>query len=187
MNVIKNLITTLLLSSSLHAHSTCKCNLQAALHLIYHFPAGKEVITQAEAKGPISIYHAPFESISNAMWVATSRSIIVNSNHPRTFGQLVRSIFFEMHNAIANEQFAELDHLARQRLISKYDYIKAVEQLEYENAYKTAKLIDQAIREGYFPQDAFWPISTDFDTHFELQKRCGHSDWIAADYDSYEH
>ncbi len=183
----KYLLILFLLFSSLFAYPRCSTDLASALHAVYHFPEGRELLAQTEAEGPIQIYRAPFNSNSHAMWIGINRAIVINANSFRSFGEIVRSILFELHNAKTNSEFAYLDRLAHNRRISKSDYVKAVERLEHKNAYNTSRLIDRAISFGYFPSDAFWPIPSDFQAHYQVQKQAGHSRKIADTYDSLSH
>lgn len=174
----------LLVVGSLNAYPRCSPDMERAVRAVYHFPEGRKLLAEVEADGPIQIYRAPFNSNSHAMWVATDRAIVINANSHRSFGEVVRSIFFELHNALTNEQFAALDMRVRQKQIAKSDYVEAVERLEHQNAYNTSRAIDHAIRHGFFPQDSWWPIPADFHAHFQVQIESGHSAKIASSYDS---
>ncbi len=180
----KYLSLLFLLSSSLFAYPACSKDVEHAVHSIYHFPEGKALLEKVESEGPLQIYRAPFNSNSPAMWVPADRAIVLNTNSAHSYGEMIRSIFFELHNALTNSQFIHIDTLAQQHRISKADYVETVERLEHQNAYNTASAIARAIEHGYFPHDAWWPIPADFDTHFRVQKQSGHSAKIAATYDA---
>lgn len=182
--MMKYALILFLLCSSLFAYPTCSRDLESAVQMIYHFPEGKKLIEEVEAKGALRIYRAPFNSHSCALWSGDDRSIVINSNQSRTFGEIVRSIFFELHNAKADGQFLQLDRMASSGQINKAQYIESIERLEHQNAYQTSHSIQQAIRGGYFPQDAAWPIYADFQAHYRIQKQTGHSADIASVYDS---
>ncbi len=180
----KYLLIPLLLLSSLYAYPRCAPELKSALDTIYHFPEGKKLISDVEAEGPISIHWARFHSKSPAMWVGDDRAIVINANVPRPHGEVIRSIFFELHNAIAEKRFERLDWLAENRQISKNDYVESVERIEHENACAVAALVEKAISQGYFPPNARWHIAHDFETHYMIQRENGHSGNIASLYDS---
>lgn len=179
----KYLFIPFLLFSSLFAYPNCCPHLEQALAAVYRYPAGKELISAVESDGPVNIYCAPFSSRSAAMWVSDDRAIVINTNQPHTFGEVVRSIFFELHNARVDQKFIELDNLAVTGSLSRNAYVEGVERIEHQNAYTVALLINRAIQGGYFPSDSFWPIPSDFETHYRIQREAGHSAKIAAIYD----
>jgi hypothetical protein len=180
----KYLVVPFLLFSSLFAYPRCSPQLEPALQAIYRFPEGKKLIEEVEADGPISIHWARFPANSHAMWVSDDRAIVINANINRPFGEVIRSIFFELHNAKVDKEFERIDRLAVNHRISKNEYVEAVERVEHQNALSVGTLIERAIRQGYFPPSSKWDIPPDFETHYMLQKRAGHSGRIAALYDS---
>ena len=181
--MLKLLFIPFLLFNSLFAYPTCCPHLEQALAAIYRYPAGKELIAQVEKEGPLNIYCAPFTSKSPAMWVTGDRAIVINTNQRHTFGEVVRSIFFELHNALTDRKFIELDQLAERGGISKNGYVEGIERIEHQNARTVARSIEKAIRSNYFPADSWWPIPFDFETHYRIQRETGHSNNIAAIYD----
>lgn len=180
----KFLIIPFLLFGSVFAYPHCSQDLAPALRAIYRFPQGRKLIDEVEKSGPVMIYRAPFNSRSNAMWMEPDRAIVINARESLTFAEIVRSIFFELHNAKTAWKFSQLDSLASNYQLSKSAYIENVEWVEHQNAVTCSRLIDLAIRKGYFPSDAHWPISPDFNRHYEIQVRTGHTQKIAAMYDS---
>ncbi len=180
----KYLIVPFLLFSSLFAYPHCSPQLEPALQAIYRFPEGKKLIDEVEADGPFSIHWARFKSNSHAMWVTDDRAIVINAHSRRPYGEVLRSIFFELHNAKMNKEFERLDWLAENHRISKNDYVESTERIEHQNACQVAALINKAIQQGYFPPDSRWHIPPDFETHYMIQKEAGHSAKIAALYDS---
>lgn len=171
------------LCSSLYAYPKCSDDLKPALHMLYQFPETRAVIERAEKEGPFQIFSAPFRSNSGAMWDSSDRSIVINTNKKANYGQVTRSILFEMHNVISHRQFVHLDHLAETGKISKDVYVESVERIEYDNAKKTAALMRSGVSQGFFPEGAYCEVHTNFEDHFKLQKQCGHSQAIAAIYD----
>lgn len=121
------------------------------------------------------------------MWVPCDRTIVINANLQRPFGEIIRSIFFELHNASTTSEFIQLDTLAQARKLSKHEYVESVERLEHKNAYSCACLVDKAVRLGYFPREAEWYIPANFQLHFQVQQESGHSQNIASTYDDLAH
>jgi hypothetical protein len=180
---MRYLVIILLFLGSLNAYPSCAPELQTALSALYAYPESRKVIAAVEQSGPITIFRAPFESNSSAMWNGYQRAIILNARFSNFYGESIRSICFEMFNAIAEKEFVRLDNLARRRQISKKDYVLGIEKLEHQNALAVCALIERGIQKGYFPPSSRWYMPQDFDRYFEIQQRCGHSGAIAAVYD----
>ncbi len=176
-----------LLTSSLFAYPRCSSDLAPAVQAIYRFPEGRQLLETVEKEGPLHIYTDRFNSHSNAMWVGCDRSIVINANNRRPYGENLRSILFELHNAKTDKTFEYYDGLAERGEISRTEYVNTIEWLEYKNARDTAHLIHKAIQQGFFPKECYWPIASDFHTHLEMQKYSGHSAQIAAIYDAITH
>lgn len=182
--MIKGFVLSIfLLCGSLYAYPKCSEDLKPALHMLYQCPDTRAVIERAEKEGAFQIYKAPFPSNSGAMWDSSNRSIVINTNKKANYGQVTRSILFEMHNVISHRQFVHLDRLAETGKISKEIYIESVERIEYNNALQTAQLMRNGVSQGFFPEGAYCEVHSNFEDHFKLQKQCGHSQAIAAIYD----
>ena len=173
----------LLLQGCLFAAPNISSDLKEVLNVVYSCPESKKLLEEVEKEGQISIYSAPFNSNSNAKWLPDERSIILNAAKRRSFGEKVRSIVFELHNASTTKHFDELDWRAAKRQISKQDYVVTVERMEHKNALQTKQIIQKAIQAGLFPRDSFWNIPDDFNTHYQVQYSSGHSQAIGALYD----
>lgn len=183
----KYLIIPFLFMSSLFAYPQCSPELQGALQTIYQFPEGKKLLEEVEAEGPISIHWARFKGTSGAMWVTDDRAIVINANARRSYGEIIRSIFFELHNAKTDKEFSRLDWLAENHRISKSDFVESIERIEHQNACRVSSLINKAIQQGYFPASSKWNVPPDFETHYTLQKDAGHSGKIGSLYESLTH
>lgn len=177
------LFLLLLLPCTLFAYPRVSPDLVEPLNLIARFPESRKVLDKVEQEGPISIYSAPFQSTSNAMWVCDERAIVVNSIRPKTLGQQTRLILFELHNALRTKEFDELDRMACWKKISKEDYIRAVEYKEFQNVHNTTKLLEQAISQNFFPKDSYWTTVSNFNDHLRTQALSGHSQAIGALYE----
>jgi hypothetical protein len=181
---MKHLFIFLLLFSSLYALPTCSPELRPALNAIHAFPEGKRLIEEVEKEGAVHIYQAPFNGESRAMWNSVDRSIVINSNCSPSYGSVIRSIVFEHYNAKKNREFLHIDWLARTRQITKSEYVESIERLEHQNALAVCDLLERGFKQGYFPYTSRWWMPRDFDHYYSTQKSCGHSDVIAAYYDS---
>ncbi|NGX60684.1 MAG: hypothetical protein K940chlam9_00151 [Chlamydiae bacterium] len=176
-----------LLTGSVYAYPTCSPEVSSAVQTLYKIPEARELIQKVEADGPVRVYVTPFPNGSNAMWRADERAIILNGNKSRTYGEMLRSILFEFHNAAADKEFMKTDWMAKQGQISKNTYIEQIERIEHSNALSTCNIIEQAIAKRIFPMDARWSIPSDFHFHFQIQKESGHSQAIAVTYDCLTH
>jgi len=179
----KFLLLFIFLPSLVFAYPAVSPDLAEALKMLYNYPQAKSLLEKVEQEGPISIYSAPFQSNSNAMWMPDERAIVVNSLRQRSRGQEVRLILFELHNAIASKEFDHLDQLASWNKITKNDYIWSVEYLEHQNALNTKILVENAIAAGIFPKDSRWHIPSSFQEHLHTQSQSGHSAAIGALYE----
>ncbi len=178
-------IFILLLSSSLFAYPQHTPKLCKPLHALYQVEETKQIILKAESEGPIRVRLVPLgPKGSNAMWIPSKRSIYLNSSIPRSEGVAIRSILFELHNSLSNSQFDYYNGLVQAGKISKAAYVETIERIEHQNALQTAALLERGIRNNQFPLTARWNVLHNFETHFQLQKKAGHSQFIAYNYDT---
>lgn len=156
-----------------------------ALQLIQRLPQACQLISSIEKEGPvkIEILSLPHENF-DAFWEGGRRTIRINAERNGTLGILICSILFELHNAATNRHLKKLTLLASTGMISKEEYVEAIERLEHENALKTCALLNEGIFLNIFPAEAYWPILPHFEDHYKIQQVEGHSAWIAAQYDS---
>ena len=181
----KFLMTALLLSGPLMAHPYHSDELSTPLYYLHHLEESKQLIEQVEQEGAIAIKVAKLgANASNALWMPSERTIYLNVSHRRSYGNMMRSILFELHNALSERQFDYYDQMARERQISKEKYIEAIEYIEYSNVLKTVQVLNKGIRRGVFPPDAHWEIARSFDEHYQFQLEFGHTALIGHTYDS---
>lgn len=182
---MKKILFLLIFSPTLlFAYPSVSKDLKPLVDTLWYFPESQEVLKKVEQKGGISIFSSSFNSFSSALWNGTDREIVLNSSSRRSRGEKMRSILFELHNALADEDFIRIDKMAASGTLSKEDYVEMIERLEYKNALETKQIIDRGIAQGYFPKDMVWPIFTNFEDHFNMQLQTGHSKAIAALYES---
>ncbi len=191
---MKLLFTTLLLAFSLTAFGRVQDyqGLKVApalvplVNKILLLPEMKKNMEYVLSEGPITIRcESKGTSGFNAMWNGTDREIIVNNSPHRTEGKMICSILFELHNAKTDRTFMSLINSACRGTLSKAQYVEGVERMEYQNALEASTLLNKGIRQGIFSYDSYWPIARTFNEHFSIQKRMGHSDFIAQSYDNF--
>lgn len=155
----------------------CDSELHSTLTTIQKLRCAQELIHQVLKDGPLTIktdLDFPFE----AYWDASTRTVAVARTENK-----IHSLLFELHNASTQKQFEYYNSLVIQNKISKDEYIREIEYLEYQNTYKTAAIIDEGIRVGLFPPNTHANYSSDFEDHLCDQKSTGHSAWIGEIYD----
>lgn len=167
-----------LFSSKPNSTINCDPELKITLETVRKLNDAEKLIEQVLADGPIAIKSAP-DFPFEAYWDPSTRTVGVTPA-----GDKIHSILFELHNASAQNFFEYYDALAREKKISKDDYVRAIEQIEYQNTFKTAALIDEGIRRGIFPKESqVYCYSATFEEHLSDQMAAGHSAWIADMYD----
>lgn len=172
------------LSGCLYAYPKHSHQLSHCINALYQLEDTRLLLESVEAQGTITIKAAQMgHYATNAAWYPDERTICVNFSHKRSYGSLIRSLVFELHNALNQKEFDHYDALASQKRISKEKYIESVEYLEYTNALKTAEIMQKGINQGIFPGDSGWCISSSFAEHYQIQKEAGHSKCIGDLYD----
>jgi hypothetical protein len=180
----KLFITLCLMSSALFAYPNHSPELASPLKVLYKLEEAKSLLEAVEAEGSFTMKTARLGMhASNAAWYPDMRTICVNVSNKRSQGSMIRSLIFELHNALNQKKFDQMDRLATQGKISKQNYILEIEQLEYENALQTVKVLNAGIKKGIFPKDAFWPIASSFQEHMQIQLEAGHAQNVGALYD----
>jgi len=162
-------------------HITCAKQLQDVLAIIEELPEGKDLIQRVLKDGSISIKpNQKYSKKFDGYWEGSRRTIHLTASDRNT---LIGTLIFEMHNAIRDKDFEELDKKAYRGKISKKDYVEAIEYIEYENALSTKNILKKGIAKDIFPSSSYWNIPNNFSEHFAIQKSAGHSARIAKDFD----
>jgi hypothetical protein len=186
-NILLSLILFLFINPILFAanFTNYPSELKSPIETLLSFPKAQRVLSEVEKKvGRIRVRLKSFSiSTQSAMWHPKSHSIILHPKKKRNEGDVIRLVLFEMHNAKNQYKFQKIDALANRGAIDKQSYIRAIEYIEYENVMETVALIDEGIRQGYYPKSAHWKVYNDFEKHYALQQRVGHSQFIGATYD----
>lgn len=178
------IILLLTLSGTLTARPDHAPHLSQPINLLYRLNETSQLLQKVESEGKLTIKTSHFGSnTSNAAWFPSQRAIYLNFANQRTLGSIICSIVFELHNALSDKQFDCYDQLALTGKITKEQYIRAIEYIEYVNACSAAHMLEKGVRQGIFPQDARWPIAPNFEEHLYIQKMAGHSSVIGCMYD----
>ncbi|MCE5318328.1 MAG: hypothetical protein LLG04_13330 [Parachlamydia sp.] len=163
----------------------CDPRLQKCLNKILKLPSARDLIIEIQRQGPIRITvenHALSDQFG-AFWDRLNRSIGVHLSSRVSEGQLIGSIIFELHNALADSKMDQLDHQACTGQISREKYVESMEYIEYQNSKKAAAIAEEGIQKGILPPGSRLPTYKDFEEHFYYQKISGHSAWFAQAYD----
>lgn len=155
-------------------------SLQQAMGSLSAFPRTQPLVQIMEQEG-VAVGWAAMAHCT-AMWNGGSRTILLNSSYAWSEGQKIVSILMEMHNARSNSALAKVDRLAWQGRLSKWEYVEAIERIEHANALQTSTLLKEGVAQGYFPPDARYRIYPQFQDHYALQRKSGHSSLIAQRY-----
>jgi len=180
----KIFFTLICLCGSAWAYPTHTNYSSKPLSMIYQLEEGRQLIQKAEMNGPLHIKEAELGvHASSACWIPSSRTICLNISNERPLGTLIRSIVFELHNSLTNQEFDHWDALAESGKVSRDQYVEAIESIEYQNALQAKKILDKGVDKRIFPKEARWNIPLSFEEHFWFQKQNGHSAYIANLYD----
>jgi len=163
----------------------CAEPLQKHLQAIIKIPEAKTLIEEIQKEGPIEIIAKRSNQLSKfgAFWDPDRRRIIIELSPNLSDGPIIGSLVFELHNASINAKFKELNLLAEKGWINKEDYIRSMEYLEYINSLNASKIADKGIKLGIFPPGAYLHTYSSFNEHFMVQKRSGHSNFFADNFD----
>lgn len=158
-----------------------------SLKAIQALPEGRTIISNILSEGPLNIAVAE-NSVARAFsacWDTETRSIFISLSSRPTRGEVIASLIFELQNALVSSQFDKLNQKVMLGTISKADYIRSMEYLEYINSINASKIAKSGIQKGLLPTSACLPTYDSFEEHFYYQKISGHSDVIGKSYDLY--
>lgn len=178
------LIGILFFSTTWAAVSQVECSpkLEKVYELVLEVPEVESLVDQILKKGPLQIeMNRHLSKQFEGYWDGQDRTIYITKTDS-TAGK-ISTLIFEMHNAAYDDELERLDSLAKLGQISRSEYIRSVEFWEYQNAKRCAEILDKGIAMGLFPRESHWPISSNFEDHFQIQKKAGHSAHIGKMYD----
>lgn len=159
--------------------------LKQCVNAIQELQEGKQLIAQILTEGSLNIQvdNNGVARQFSACWEQDSRTILIClSSHPSK-GEVIGSLIFELHNALVSSKMDNLDLMASRGKITKENYVRSFEYLEYLNSINASTLAKKGIDKGIFPQNAQLPTYKNFEEHFYYQKISGHSAVIARNYE----
>lgn len=180
---MKNILLGLLLTSGfLYAQPAHSPELAAPLNALYQMTETKQILESVETEGALNLQ--AIYSGWPAAWYPEERTIRINCSKDHSYGSVIRSLIFELHNVMDQKQFEFVDELAIQQKLSKDEYVRKIEQMEYQSALKTLEIVKRGVSQGIFPADAAeWPVAPSFIEHMRMQYESGHAQAVALLYD----
>ena len=178
---MKKFLMFILLSTSCFAGEiyTSK-DFQPLVNKIQAIPAGSELIQKATQDGDIRVMETrnqPKKFLG--YWSPGNRIIYLTDPNKHTDSELLTTLVFELHNASRDRDFSILDRTPS----TKADYVRQTELIEYQNVKATEEVLQQGRQLGLIPKDCRFNHYLSFEEHLKLQKRTGHSKYIADNYD----
>jgi len=161
----------------------CCPELRNILTQIRSLPEGNALVNKILEEGPLTIkLNKNLSKEFNGYWDGDKRTVFITYSKSTSIDVLFPTLLFELHNASRNQDFGKLDYLAHQRQMSKQEYVRSVEYIEFENVQAVTQLLQKGKAQGLYPQSIEWNFSNDFEKHFYVQQKTGHSAWIAKGY-----
>ncbi|CDR33659.1 hypothetical protein [Criblamydia sequanensis] len=123
----------------------CDKELQVPLYKILKLPEARNLIKDIQKDGPFKVLVNNHSKLSNqfgAYWDPATRTIVVSLNSNQSEGGIIRSILFELHNALINDKLEHAYDLASKRQIDKESFVEAIERMEYLNSLGASKRKD---------------------------------------------
>lgn len=176
---MKKILSILLLFPFLTSAVTAPLEVQSVLNRIELVEEGKALLNKHHDIQIRFISRPQFE----AYWYPEARMICLSEANRRHPERLLRSVLFELHNAESTPQMQSLHNLARARRISKNEYIRRCEQIEFENSLSTMDILEKGIAAGKFPLASRWWMPRSFSDYFKLQMQSGHAAYHGGNYD----
>lgn len=175
----------IIFSNISYAAVYCSPELQGYVDRLQQIPEGRALIQEIEKEGPVSVVikNTQLSNTFGAYWDCVERTVCIAVRPNTTPASIFQSIIFELHNASVNKKFAYYNQLAAEGKITKDDYIRSMEYLEYLNSINGAKLSQKGIDMGLLPKEAHLFTYKNFDDHYAMQRKSGHSDCFARNYD----
>ena len=168
---------------------SCLCGDEAmvsrCIQTIRKLPEAVQLMEKIREDGPIrfAIHDHPVIRQFGACWDTVQRTILISPSTQRSEGETIGSILFEMHNAYVSRQLVGLEQQVARGQLSRDEYIRSVEYMEYVNSKRCAELAQKGIDRGLFPLSARLPTYHNFDEHFYYQQISGHSEAVGKIYD----
>lgn len=174
---MKYFLIILLTSISFNTNICCDKKLKSTLATVQQLDKAHQLIDHVLKEGPLTIKvdkHFPFA----AYWEPATRTIgITPGENP------IYSLLFELHNAASQSTYDYYNDLAVHKKISKEEYIRTFEYIEYQNIYETSALIEEGIRQGIFSKECRTDYHATFEEHYRDQQVAGHAAWHGDNYE----
>lgn len=162
----------------------CSKELKPFFYRLQTIPEVDALVKNILKDGPLSIKtNRHLSKKFGGYWNASDRTIYITKS--KSAADMTSTLLFEMHNAVNDKQLEKLDNQAMHQSISRKDYIKGVECVEYQNAKATEALLNKGIRSRILSPECRWSVPSTFDEHFAAQQSTGHSAFIGETYDQY--
>lgn len=163
----------------------CAQQLRPVLKKILSIDEARKLIADIQKEGPIHLRlsNHPLSRQFGAFWDIDERAICISMSAIKSEGDLIGSILFELQNAAVNTKLENLFDKAAAGTITRENYIKSMEYLEYENSIRAAAIAQKGIDQGRFPRDARLHTYGSFEEHYHFQKKGGHSAMVGRSYD----
>lgn len=165
---------------------SCCRKLEKILETARELPEANAVFEKVLQCGPLHIeINTHISKQFEGYWAYEERTIYLTKTRNTHDGILLATLLFELHNAYRNHELSDLTSKAAQGKISREDFIRAYEYVEYKNVRDTQKLVQLGIDRGIFPKSASMYYPDNFEDHYAVQKMHGHASWIGKIYDGY--
>lgn len=161
----------------------CAQELQPTLETLRKLPEIEELVQRILQDGPLHIDHNDRLSKQfDGYWDPYHRTILITEWENQSEASRITTMLFEMHNALRSKEFKKIDQRAYKRELTKEQYMRMSEHVEYENCLSTSNLLNKGIQKGLFPKSSAWPVHDNFEDHYSWMKRSGHANWYANSY-----
>lgn len=147
----------------------------------------RELLNKVLADGPINILLGDdSDAPAGGKWIADGREITINkSEHPdRKLGHLL----FEMANALQAKEQLQLQQDSSEGKVSREDYVKRWEEIEYNTAKIFSSTIQRCIKDYGWPVEAEMGISQlvklNWEQLWNIIKNSDHANLFRSDWDA---
>lgn len=182
MKLVLTVLTALILSTAL-VYSAEPLNISEAVAAIKTSSESAALYRAVKSEGEVEVVISDKEGNDfDALWDGGMRTIFINPRKVQSQARLISSIIFELHNAKSNQELIALVDKAEKGKMSKEEYVRQVEELEYRNITHAANVIESGVKKGFFPSESMLSAFNTFSDHYKLQQLYGHSQWLAEQY-----
>jgi hypothetical protein len=185
LSASQQLGTNQVINHTNHTFADYPNSIKPIVETLQKLPEVRALLGKINEEGPIRIsLHQDKQGQFDAFWDGEGRTILLNPYRLHKKGDWLFSILFEMHNASTDQTINKLMEQASLNQISKDEWVRSMEYMEFQNSLNTCKLVEKGIQSGVFPRDTPINIFYTFDVYYWVQQIMGHSDWHANTYDS---